>query len=184
MEKIFKILYKYQQEWAKLKKTADNPFFKSKYLPLEDILDYYIPKFNQDWILCFHNVVDKELITSLILIEGWETVSSNFPLNNTDPQKQGSEITYWKRYNLGALLNIQTDEDDDWNIASSEWNTKQHYKWKFDLMDYIQRIKDETDINALESLYKEFMKEKPSQKQIEWFVKEAGNRKDYLVDNL
>jgi len=51
-------------------------------------------------------------------------------------------------------------------------------------MDYIQRIKDETDINALESLYKEFMKEKPSQKQIEWFVKEAGNRKDYLVDNL
>jgi len=49
-------------------------------------------------------------------------------------------------------------------------------------MDYIQRIKDETDINALDSLYYEFMKEKPTQKQIDWFVKDAGARKDTLID--
>jgi hypothetical protein len=46
---------------------------------------------------------------------------------NNDPQKAWSEITYWKRYNLWQLLNIQTDLDDDWNQASSSGNTKQFY---------------------------------------------------------
>lgn len=127
---LHKILLKYQQENNKLKKSADNPFFKSKYLPLDAILDYYIEKFNEDGILCIHSVHNRELTTSLILIEKNETISSSFPLNNTDPQKQWSEITYWKRYNLGALLNIQTDEDDDGNKASSGGNTKQFYKKK------------------------------------------------------
>jgi len=124
MEKIFKILFKYQKEMIKLSKNAENPFFKCKYTTLDNILNHYTPKLNDDWILCFHTVKEKELVTSLVLVGWWETITSAFPLNNTDPQKQGSEITYWKRYNLSCLLNIQTDLDDDWNIASSEWNTK------------------------------------------------------------
>ena len=183
MEKLFEILYKYQWEYIKLKKDADNPFFKSKYVTLDNILDHYIPKLNEDWILCMHHVQDKELITTLIHIESWDKIMSNFPLNNTDPQKQWSEISYWKRYNLWCILNIQTDTDDDWNKASSWWNTKEFYKWWIDMMDWVQRVKDEQDINHLDTIYKEFMKLKPSKKQIDWLVKECWNRKDYLLDN-
>jgi len=128
MEKsLFQDLLEFQKSNEKLSKTADNPFFKSKYLPLEDILWHYIPKFNEKEILCFHNVVNSEVVTTLLKISTWEKIESSFPLHNNDPQKQGSEITYGKRYNLWCLLNIQTDEDDDGNKASSWWNTKTFY---------------------------------------------------------
>jgi hypothetical protein len=48
-------------------------------------------------------------------------------------------------------------------------------------MDYIQRIKDETDTNALDSLYTEFMKESPTEKQVAWFIKDAKARKEQLL---
>ena len=183
MKEIYKILFKYQKDLIKLKKDADNPFFKSKYISLENILDHYIPKLNNDWILCVHTVKEKELVTSLILLEKGEEITSHFPLHNTDPQKQWSEISYWKRYNLWCLLNIQTDTDDDWNIASSEWNTKEYYKWKIDMMDWVQRIKEEDDINAIETIYKEFMKLNPSEKQKNWIIRECKDRKNILIDN-
>lgn len=126
-ENLFTDLLEFQKQNAKLSKTADNPFFKSKYLPLEDILEHYIPKFNEKWILCFHNVVNSEVVTTLLKVATSEKIQSSFPLHNNDPQKQGSEITYGKRYNLWCLLNIQTDEDDDANKASSWWNTKKFY---------------------------------------------------------
>ena len=183
MEEIFKILFKYQNEQIKLKKDADNPFFKSKYVTLDNILEHYIPKLNEDGILCFHTVQEKELVTSLILIKTGEQIQSKFPLHNTDPQKQGSEISYWKRYNLGCILNIQTDTDDDGNIASSSWNTKEYYKWKIDMLDRSARIKEETDVNALDTIYKEFMKLKPSKKQEDWIIRDCRDRKDYLLNN-
>ena len=34
MKEIYKILFKYQKDLIKLKKDADNPFFKSKYISL------------------------------------------------------------------------------------------------------------------------------------------------------
>lgn len=124
------ILFKYQTERVKLKKSADNPFFKSKYVPLNAILEYIIPKFTDDWILCTHRIENSQVITTLKFVKSWEIRESSFPLNAKDPQKQGSEITYGKRYNLSCLLNIQDTEDDDGNLASSEWNTKEFYKPK------------------------------------------------------
>ena len=35
-------------------------------------------------------------------------------------QQEGSAITYAKRYNIGCLLNIQTDSDDDGNNVSNK----------------------------------------------------------------
>jgi hypothetical protein len=40
--------------------------------------------------------------------------------NNQDPQKLGSLITYYKRYQLQAILGISTaEEDDDGNSVST-----------------------------------------------------------------
>lgn len=47
-----------------------------------------------------------------------EIVTSEMQLGNiTDPQKRGSEITYYRRYTLQSLLGLQA-EDDDANKAS------------------------------------------------------------------
>jgi hypothetical protein len=60
------------------------------------------------------------LITKLIHESG-ETIESEMILpNHADPQKYGSLITYYKRYQLQAMLGISTkDEDDDGNLVST-----------------------------------------------------------------
>lgn len=121
-------LLKLQKEWVALKKDASNPFFKSKYITLDNIIETYNPLLTELGIVCYHYTKDNKLTTTLFDIEDKTFIESEFNIYNNDPQKQGSEITYWKRYNLWQLLNIQTDTDDDWNIASAWWNTKQFYK--------------------------------------------------------
>lgn len=123
-------LLEIQKKWIALKKDANNPFFRSKYITLDSIIETYNPILTELSVLAYHYTQDNKLVTCLFDTEDSTKVESQFNVYNNDPQKQGSEITYWKRYNLSQLLNIQTDEDDDGNKASSEWNTKQFYKKK------------------------------------------------------
>lgn len=121
------IIFELQKEWVKLQKSAENPFFKSNYIPLSAILEYLLPKLSESNVLCYHKVENTELVTIVKLIGKEESIESRFPLNSKDPQKQGSEISYGKRYNLWCIFNIQETQDDDWNLASSGGNTKKFY---------------------------------------------------------
>ena len=123
-EKLLKI----QEDSIKLKKDANNPFFWKPYISLDNIIETYSVILTKQKIVCYHYTIDNKLTTILFDTESNTEVKSEFNVLNTDPQKAGSEITYWKRYNLWQLLNIQTDTDDDWNKASSWGNTKQYYK--------------------------------------------------------
>lgn len=99
-----------------VKKDAENPFFKSKYMSLDNILQVLTPILNKNKWLLFHSTKNKEMVTTIYDLEHDEELSSNFPLiESNDPQKLGSCITYAKRYNIGQLFNIITDEDDDGN---------------------------------------------------------------------
>jgi hypothetical protein len=63
------------------------------------------------------------LITKLIHESGEELVSEMILPHNSDPQKYGSLITYYKRYQLQAILGVSTkDEDDDGNSVSMPKN--------------------------------------------------------------
>ncbi len=50
--------------------------------------------------------------TSVVDTETDETITSVFPVFGTKPQEIGSSITYARRYNLQALLDLSTDDDD------------------------------------------------------------------------
>ena len=130
---IYKKLLEIQKESIALKKDANNPFFKSNYITLDNIISTYNTILSNKSIACYHYTKDNKLTTVLIDTEDDTKIESEFNILNNDPQKAGSEITYWKRYNLGQLLNIQTDLDDDWNLASKAWNTKAHYPANDDL---------------------------------------------------
>jgi len=55
---IYKKLLKLQEEWITLKKDATNPFFKSKYITLDNILEVYMPKLSELKIVCMHNTIN------------------------------------------------------------------------------------------------------------------------------
>ncbi len=119
MKNILKKLYEIQGMNLRFEKTAENPFFKSKYLPLEAIQEKLNPVLQDKGMVVFHITKENHVITIVADVESGEMLESAFPLPvGLDPQKVGSAITYGKRYNLGALFNIITDEDDDGNSTA------------------------------------------------------------------
>ena len=113
-------MFEIQTLHLKYEKDAVNPFFKSKYLSLDSLWKTLSPELEKRKLLVSHYTEDKEVITQVINVEDKDSmpIYSRMPLpENLDPQKLGSAITYYKRYNLGQLFNIMTDTDDDGNGA-------------------------------------------------------------------
>lgn len=170
---IYKKLLEIQKESIALKKDAKNPFFKSNYITLDNIISTYNTILSNKSIACYHYTKDNKLTTVLIDTEDDTRIESEFNILNNDPQKAGSEITYWKRYNLGQLLNIQTDLDDDWNLASKAWNTKSHYpkeeRWLMQVINDMKSASTVEDRVKFKDEWKTFAK---SEKQVKWLTDE------------
>lgn len=126
MKKINEKLFIIQSKGLKFKKTADNPFFHSKYLPLDELIETLLPILTELRLLITHSTHEKYVVTSVIDVDSDELISSAFPIpEGLEPQKVGSVITYAKRYNLSQIFNILSDEDDDSN-ASATPQTARH----------------------------------------------------------
>ena len=122
MKNLSQSLVKFQSQLRPVTKDAENPFFRSRYADLSSILQAVMPILSANGLAVIQpmKVVDERvyLVTRLIHESG-ETLESEMILpQNSDPQKYGSLITYYKRYQLQALLGINTEEDDDGNSIS------------------------------------------------------------------
>jgi len=133
MKEISKALVKFQSELKPAGKDAVNPFFKSNYLTLSGIIDHVMPLLSSNGLAIIQPMKIQDgltvLITRLIHVSG-EFIESEMILpGHNDPQKHGSLITYYKRYQLQALLGISTsEEDDDGNSASNQKPVEQKSK--------------------------------------------------------
>ncbi len=114
--KIKQKLFEIQNSKMSFVKSADNPYFNSKYLPLDKLLKQLQPVLEKHKLLVYHQTEDGTIRTILQDMETMETIESRFPLiPDIEPQKVGSAITYAKRYNIGQIFNIITDADTDGN---------------------------------------------------------------------
>ena len=141
---MLKKLLQIQKQELTVKKDANNPFFKSKYVTLDELLKVVLPFLTEAWLVMFHNIQNWALTTTITDVDTGDSVDSSIKLPETsDPQKMWSAITYYKRYNIWALLNIQTDEDDDWNKASWKKEEKKEAKWfnKPQLTKFMDKVK-------------------------------------------
>ena len=121
---IFEALAKFQGEVSNPKADADNPFFKSKYAKLDDILEMVRPLLSKHGLSVIQPPCSDETgvgVTTLITHSSGEYIKSDpfyLKLNNKqDAQAGGSAITYSRRYALASVLGI-AQEDDDGNKAS------------------------------------------------------------------
>src|SRR5690349_16295644 len=119
-------LFEAKKAFPEIKKDAENPFFKSKYASLGNILDVIEP------VLETHGLYVRSLLDNNVLsTQICETATGNIVLESkfclpaiADIQKIGSAITYARRYNLVAMLNLNIEEDDDGNSTKPEVKTK------------------------------------------------------------
>lgn len=122
---ISKALVAFQKEVEQPLKDADNPFMKSKYVPLENVVDAITPtatkhglSFTQ-WALNDEN--GRVGVATLLLHESGEYIEYDpvfMTAEKNTPQGAGSLITYLKRYTLSAIFGITSDKDDDGNDSS------------------------------------------------------------------
>ncbi|MDM1294270.1 ERF family protein [Sphingobacterium sp. N143] len=113
-QKIFDI----RKNIGKLTKDTANPFFKSKYADINQLIEMTDPLLADKQILITMPIRLGFVVVELTDLESGETMESAIELpQSNDPQKTGSAITYFRRYALKSLLNIQ-EEDDDANKAS------------------------------------------------------------------
>lgn len=142
MDKILKI----QSEIGVLVKTETNPFFKSKYMDINGLLEQLLPlleKYKLTVIQPLSNIEGKPALRTLVISEPTllfqtkDTPENGKPIVNIptkrevlvddymplpdlqDPQKMGSAITYYRRYALQSLFLLRA-EDDDANVGSGK----------------------------------------------------------------
>lgn len=114
---VFNKTSKVQKEIGVLSKDADNPFYKSKYLTLDKIVSNLQPLLEKHKLFLTQMPQNEVLTTLVVDLEDESKLEANCRLECPphDPQKQGSAITYARRYSLGCIFQIQTEEDDDGN---------------------------------------------------------------------
>jgi len=129
MDKILKI----QSEIGVLVKTETNPFFKSKYMDINGLLEQLLPLLEKHGLTVIQPLSVIGYLNNQVNIDGSrpalrtiiydgekEILNQAIPLPDLqDPQKMGSAITYYRRYALQSLFLLRA-EDDDANHASKK----------------------------------------------------------------
>jgi len=123
---IYKKLLEVQKEVGAISKDSKNPFFKSKYFDINQLIEHVQPVLNKHGLLLLQPVYDGRVWSKIYDSENADSYISsslNLPEFN-DPQKLGSCITYYRRYTLASLLGLQA-EDNDGNGLKSKPKPKQ-----------------------------------------------------------
>lgn len=110
----------------KLKAVRDTKAYNYKYATLEQIWDMLQPILQEEGIVVTHSTIDNKVCTAIMDDTGKE-ITSCMPLpENLDPQKLGSAVTYFRRYNLLQLFNIMVEDDDGESAKPSAKKAKGH----------------------------------------------------------
>lgn len=111
-------LNKAQSEMKAAIKDSENPFFKSSYADFSSVWETCRPALTKNGLsvsqLCIGNGDTVGVETLLMHISG-QWIANQLLLKpvKTDPQSQGSAITYARRYSLSGIVCLATEEDDD-----------------------------------------------------------------------
>lgn len=194
-------LAKFQGEIKNPSNTATNPFFKSKYSPLDTVLNTVRPilsKHGLSIIQAPSGDGESIIVTTTLLHSSGEWME--FPnlvlkADKATAQGAGSAITYARRYALSAILGISSEDDDDGNstepksVPKKKANTNQgdNPKEESNLasekqLNFIYKLVKDKDYGAESiSKYIKTMYEKDSSKEL---TKQEASELIEMLNNL
>lgn len=116
---LAKALVEFRKAFKQPKKDANNPFFKSKYVSLDAVveaIDGVLPSCGLTYVQMPMYEGGKFMLNTVIMHTSGEWISGTYPIpENGKSQELGSAITYARRYSLCAAFGVVADEDDDGN---------------------------------------------------------------------
>jgi len=123
IKEIAAALLKAQQAMGEAKKSATNPFFSSAYADLNAVRAAVLPALNANSITVLQPTVvidGRNYVETVLLHSSGEFLTSQTEIkvkDATNPQAEGSGISYARRYGLQSFLNVGA-ADDDGNTAT------------------------------------------------------------------
>lgn len=112
---LYEKLFNIKIAWIKLQRLKD--WYWYKYATLNQIQEKLWEYLEKEKLLITHKIENNKVITEIIDLESKESIKSEIEMTDwVKAQDKWSEITYFRRYNLLALLDLET-EDDDWKKA-------------------------------------------------------------------
>lgn len=129
IKELGKALSKFQEEVRNPANSAVNPQFRSKYAPLDVVINTVKPIMAQNGLSFIQSTGSEGesiLVTTLLIHESGEWIESD-PLTlpayqikgggvkEFNAQGAGSSLTYARRYSLSAMLGLSSEDDDDAN---------------------------------------------------------------------
>ena len=116
--KIYAKIHEAKQEIGVVKKNAKNPHFKNTYADLNALIDAVEPILLEKGLILLQPIKDGKVYTQIIDIDNGEMIESFIELSqNLTSQAIGSQITYYRRYQISSILLLMAD-DDDGQLAS------------------------------------------------------------------
>jgi len=134
IDELIKAVVKVQAKIEPVKMDAFNPFFESQYASLHAIWESSRSLLSENGLVVIQPMDTEDgfvyVNTTLAHISGqWirgrlgmkppPRMTQKGPIEN-DPQMVGQVVTYFRRYSLGAMLGIVTDEDLDGDVGQHE----------------------------------------------------------------
>ena len=148
-------LVKAQAEIKNSIQTADNPFYKSTYAPLDVVIDDVRPVLNRHGISVLQDVSssgDDVIVSTMLLHVSGEWIQQEgmrLPMEKITPQGAGSAVTYGRRYTLPMMTGTATEKDDDANSCEKKQLSPQDK-----LKSLPQKIKDGMKVVGIDTVAK------------------------------
>lgn len=124
LKELFTALAKAQAEMPIAGLNKKNPFFKSSYADLMELVRVSRPVLTKNGLsvtqIILKDETSKEVLHTILGHNSGEWLESRMTLNpsKTDPQSLASYLSYLKRYSYAAIVGVvASDEDDDGESA-------------------------------------------------------------------
>ena len=163
---ISEAMAKFQGEVTQPKKDKPNPFFKSKYVPLENVVEVITDEAPKHGLSFFQSPCNDEHgrigISTLVTHQSGEFIEFEplfMKVEKNNAQGSGALITYLRRYTLSSIFGITSDEDDDGNATSTPSrqtpqiaNEQQLKILKDEIEAFTQKFEQATEETVLDTL--------------------------------
>jgi hypothetical protein len=174
-------LAKARAEFDAVTKNAANPFFKSKYADLSEVIGAITPALSANGLVVVQPIEQTEqglLLRTQLYHVGGGVIESTFAIpENKDIQKLGSSITYIRRYSLSSLFGVAPEDDDGNAAAGKQVNVEATIE---QCANYFVKFEQCETLNDLKTLWADLNKTNPMVAKSLTKIKDL--RKDKLME--